>query len=528
MKLDVASVLEDNNKEIENQKTKQQELLRLNRAKSEFLANMSHELRTPLNGMIGMLDVLRTGALTPSQQEQINIVSRSGEYLLSIISDILEFSKIEAGKLELTATPFNLLNLFDSVAESMSTEIYRKKLEFAVLVQEGVPVNFLGDEVRLRQVLINLLGNALKFTPTGAITFFADLDKEKSQLVIEVRDTGIGIPKDKMDSIFESFTQADLSDTRKYGGTGLGLSISKNLVDKMGGQITVVSQEAVGSTFQIRLPLVLVPQQEVRRLNSQSVLLISNNQLLDQMMKTHFTKVVSTSVPQLEAQMKDLDVILLDYEWFLSQPSEVREALIGEVRRLNKPMGVFAKPFHINAANDDVAKWKVQWVQVIKLPPKNQMATFSLKSEATSAQTKNTTTAANPGRYGRVLVVEDNEVNFIVAETMLKSFGFVIDKAENGQEAVEKYEVNKYDFILMDCQMPVLDGYDATKAIREKEKNSDYHIPIIALTANAFKETKEKCFESGMDDFATKPIKREALREVIDRAMKLSLPHWSG
>jgi len=254
MRLDIANTLVKKEAILSLEKEKQEELRRLNKAKSQFLANMSHELRTPLNGMIGMLDVLKTSHLDQIQLEQFDVIYRSGEFLLSLISDILEFSKIESGKLEIESRPFNLRETLEGIADSLAPVVHRRGLDFVVRISPKISGLYVGDQTRLKQVLNNLIGNAAKFTPTGSISLLVE-PSEDNFIRLQVLDTGIGIPKDKIDSIFGSFNQVDVSDNRKYGGTGLGLSISKSIVQAMGGDIFVESQEAKGSSFVVSIPL---------------------------------------------------------------------------------------------------------------------------------------------------------------------------------------------------------------------------------------------------------------------------------
>jgi signal transduction histidine kinase len=290
MRLEIKKTIEKNTEDLNQEKIKQEELKRLNKAKTEFLANMSHELRTPLNGMIGMLDVLKRSTLDRIQREQFDVIYRSGEFLLSLISDILEFSKIESGKLELEKRSFDLKNAIESVIESLAPVVYQKGLDFNVFINPLIYGNFIGDETRFKQVLVNLVGNAVKFTPTGSITISANPTKD-SRLIIKVIDTGIGVPAAKISSIFGSFSQVDVSDNRKYGGTGLGLTISKSIVLAMGGDLSVESQEAKGSQFTIDIPIQKTSggkdPTKLSELDGQSLTLITEDSHLGNSIQTY-------------------------------------------------------------------------------------------------------------------------------------------------------------------------------------------------------------------------------------------------
>lgn len=500
---------------------------RLSLAKSEFLSNMSHELRTPLNGMIGMLDILRTSNLTPVQLEQFDVVYRSGEFLLSLISDILEFSRIESGRLEIEKKPFDLRQAIESVVESLATVVLGKGLRFHITVDPKISGMYLGDQTRLKQVLVNLIGNAAKFTPTGSITVTSTLI-EGNHAAISVRDTGIGIPKAKLDTIFESFSQVDVSDKRKYGGSGLGLTISKAIVEAMGGRIRVESREANGTEFVIEIPIERAENtamvEKMEYLDKMNLYVVSRDPAWLESVRGSICVLNPTCtvvMADLESDpfMGRKDSYLVDFETWTNQPAVWRDKFERQARANQASVIFVATPKEL----DLVAKMQSQFSKFnfISHPvTSSRLANaFAPKSQPISLKAESPTLTESLDQ--KVLVVEDNQVNQVVISTMLRKLGYKVEIANDGAEAYKRLQEGKsYTLILMDCQMPVMNGYDATKAIRALESGSGVHVPIVALTANAFRETKEMCFECGMDDFATKPIKFDALKAVVQRALE--------
>ncbi|HEX2829669.1 MAG TPA: response regulator [Burkholderiales bacterium] len=525
------------------------------RAKSEFLANMSHEIRTPMNGMLGMTELLLDTALTDTQRRYTHNVRSSCEALLTIINDILDFSKIEAGKLELDAIDFPVREITEEVAELLASRAHSKCLEVLLRIDDDVPSVVHGDPGRLRQVLINLIGNAVKFTEHGDVEVrvrrspdSAQSEEGRCALEFSVRDTGIGLSEDAKKRLFSAFSQADGSTTRRYGGTGLGLVISQQLVRLMGGEIDVQSAPDQGSTFRfdvvVGLPAAAPPMPRARdELYGLRVLIVDDKPASCAILERHLSVagILSASADCGERALPILEsaagrgapyhVVLVDQK-MPGMSGEALVAAIGDGAAYGHPRLVMMTSLGAGEAAPHSTGGPGIAAVISKPVRRTELygcIAAALGAGAQSVELRQSAPQAAPAIAARVLVVEDNRINQQICLAMLRAFGCEADIANNGLEGRDAAIGGEYDVVLMDCQMPEMDGFAASAAIREHEARLNAaraagtpqrRVAIVALTANAMEGDRDRCIDAGMDDYLSKPFKKDQLFAVLQR--------WAG
>ena len=517
-----------------------------NEAKSEFMANMSHEIRTPMNGVMGMASFLQGTDLDYEQREYCNAIVHSADALLVVINDILDFSKIEAGMLSVEPIPFDLMKLIQNMTDLLAVKAEEKSIELCVRYTPETLRCFIGDPGRINQILTNLVGNAIKFTANGHVLIDVSTTKQSESdvaIVVSVQDTGIGIASDKIEHVFDKFTQSDASTTRHYGGTGLGLAICRNLAELMNGSVELDSTLGEGSTFSLKLTLPVSEQEKTDattdNMKGRKVLDICPSdtvcdlvsELLDFLgISTVSTKTEAAALELLRTAARDnnpIDYVLADISTPGMDITEFGNTIKSDPALQQTHLIALTPRKYWNLAQELIETTFSGYL----LKPVYQAQLISVLTQSVKQHIypgpDTVKSAVYPWHGCRTLIVEDNIVNQKVASIMLKKIGCQVEIANNGKEAIDHYSTSSFDVIFMDCQMPIMDGYEATQAIRglekrqsstdKSEKSEEHRIPIIAMTAHAMQKDQQKCYESGMDDLIAKPMKSVEVQEMLHR-----------
>ncbi len=510
----------------------------MTRTKSEFLANMSHEIRTPMNGVLGMLELLEQSTLPASERSFVRTARNSAESLLGVLNDILDFSKIEAGKLQLESIDFDVRELAEEVTALLAKQAHAKGIELLCNVPSDLPPRVRGDPTRLRQVLVNLVGNALKFTQKGEVALSVAQDGTGERgiaLSFEVRDTGIGMSTETVGRLFRPFTQADSSTTRKYGGTGLGLAITHQLVSLMGGEIRVRSEEGKGSVFAFRLDLPIGDGTQRGRLSATAlsgmrVLVVDDNATNRVIVEHHLAawgvQPVSAAggwealgmLRDADAAGQPFDLMLLDYHMPGMNGVELSRRVQADSTLCRVPRILLSSSGRLHGEEAAGAGLAGTLAKPVRARQLYEAITLALGREIVPADAGARRAQPPATRSARLLLVEDNPVNQKVALVTLRRLGYEVELADNGRTALDLAARKPFDLVLMDCQMPEMDGFAATRALRQREREQALRrVPIVALTANALEGDREQCLAAGMDDYLTKPFKREQLEAILGR-----------
>ncbi len=514
----------------EDLRNSRDEALEATKAKSEFLANMSHEIRTPLNGVLGTTHLLLGTDLNDKQRSYVQLIHRSAESLLSILNDILDLSKMEAGKMTLDTAPFDVEETAEDVCEQFAPVAHQKGIQLNLLMPPGAPTQLIGDSVRIKQVLTNLIANAIKFTERGEVDVKVAVMSELTDNVLlrfSVKDTGIGIPAEKLDAIFESFTQADGATARRFGGTGLGLAISRQLVELMNGEIGVGSKPGEGSEFWFEVTLAKQDgaMAERRDLGGMTLLVADENDTnraaLRAQLEAWNAKVVeaSTSTEALQHLMaSSFDVALLDMHLPGADAVEVAKEVRANRRTQELALVLLSSSQLLQNEAESTSLFQFVLAKPVRSGLLYDALIKGFRGDR-SPKTTETTTSKETLQGVRVLVVEDNPINQLVVTEMLRSWGCTVVAVDNGRKAVERTAVDLFDMALMDVQMPEMDGLEATATIRKREQTTGKHLPIVAMTANAMRGDEEKCLVAGMDAYMCKPVQPKLLVEKIATAV---------